>query len=121
LPFAAGSFDCVFTTTVLYLVPQPAVVLAEMARVARPGGTVATLDPSDALTLPAMRQYYRRRSLAPRDARKLLIWARAVAWIRGFTEVDLVRLFAAASLADFTLARRLDGMVWFAKGRAARS
>jgi ubiquinone/menaquinone biosynthesis C-methylase UbiE len=116
LPFPARSFDCVFATTVAYLVPEPAAVLAEMVRVARPGGVVATLDPAETLTLAAMRQYCGSRSLAPRDARKLLIWARAVEWIRGFTEDDLRRLFAAAGLVNTAFEPRLDGMVWFAKG-----
>jgi ubiquinone/menaquinone biosynthesis C-methylase UbiE len=121
LPFPAGSCDCVFATTVVYLVPEAAAVLGEMARVARPGGTVATLDPTDTLTLSAMQEYCRRRALAPRDARKLLIWARAVEWIRGFSEADLRRGFAAAGLVAVTFERRLDGMVWFAKALVPRS
>jgi ubiquinone/menaquinone biosynthesis C-methylase UbiE len=116
LPFPARSFDCVFATTVLYLVPEPAAVLAEMVRVARPGGVVAALDPADTLTRAAIERYCRSRGLAPRDARKLLIWARAVEWIRGFTEDDLRRLFAAAGLVGVTFERRLGEMVWFAKG-----
>jgi SAM-dependent methyltransferase len=42
LPFAVGAFDGVVSGLVLNFVPDPAAAVAEMARVARPGGTVAT-------------------------------------------------------------------------------
>ena len=38
LPFASASFDGVWAVTVLCFVPEPALALAEMARVLRPGG-----------------------------------------------------------------------------------
>ena len=41
----AGSFDLVHTRTLLITVPQPAAVLEEMVRLARPGGWVAGLEP----------------------------------------------------------------------------
>src|SRR5829696_937902 len=41
LPFAVGAFDGVVSGLVLNFVPDPAATVAEMARVARPGGTVA--------------------------------------------------------------------------------
>jgi ubiquinone/menaquinone biosynthesis C-methylase UbiE len=42
LPFAADSFDAAIMALVLVFVPEPAKGLAEMVRVVRPGGTVAT-------------------------------------------------------------------------------
>jgi ubiquinone/menaquinone biosynthesis C-methylase UbiE len=44
LPFDDGSFDVVFSQTVLYHVPAPEKALAEMKRVLRPGGLVALRD-----------------------------------------------------------------------------
>ena len=41
----SGSFDVVHARTLLVTVPQPAEVLAEMARLARPAGWVAGLEP----------------------------------------------------------------------------
>jgi len=41
----SGSFDLVHGRTLLITVPQPAAVLAEMVRLARPGGWVAGLEP----------------------------------------------------------------------------
>jgi ubiquinone/menaquinone biosynthesis C-methylase UbiE len=42
---ASGSFDLVHARTLLVNVPRPAEVVAEMARLARPGGRVAAMEP----------------------------------------------------------------------------
>jgi ubiquinone/menaquinone biosynthesis C-methylase UbiE len=42
---AGGSFDLVHARTLLITVPEPAEVLAELVRLARPGGWVAGLEP----------------------------------------------------------------------------
>lgn len=44
LPFAAASFDTVLLHQVLHFAQNPAAVLAETARVARPGGRIAVVD-----------------------------------------------------------------------------
>ncbi len=50
-----GSFDLVHARTLLVNVPEPAEVLAEMVRLAKPGGWVASLEPDvdSALCHPA--------------------------------------------------------------------
>jgi ubiquinone/menaquinone biosynthesis C-methylase UbiE len=47
----ADSFDLVHTRTLLITVPEPAEVLTEMVRLARPGGWVASLEPDCEHTL----------------------------------------------------------------------
>jgi demethylmenaquinone methyltransferase / 2-methoxy-6-polyprenyl-1,4-benzoquinol methylase len=44
LPFADGSFDALTFTYLLRYVDDPAATLRELARVVKPGGTVATLE-----------------------------------------------------------------------------
>jgi SAM-dependent methyltransferase len=44
LPFPAGCFDVVLAVTVLCFVPDPALAVAEMARVLRPGGVLVLGD-----------------------------------------------------------------------------
>jgi len=44
LPFPAGSFDVVCTARTLHHMARPEVVLAEMTRVLRPGGTMLVVD-----------------------------------------------------------------------------
>jgi ubiquinone/menaquinone biosynthesis C-methylase UbiE len=56
-----GSFDLVHARTLLVNVPEPAEVLAEMVRLAKPGGWVAGLEPDAeyALCYPAHPAYTR--------------------------------------------------------------
>ena len=44
LPFRPGEFDVVCTARTLHHVPRPELVLAEMTRVLRPGGTMLVVD-----------------------------------------------------------------------------
>ncbi len=120
LPFPTGAFDLTLATTVIYFVMQPAAVLAEMARVTRAGGTVASLDPHASMSRAAVREFALKERLAPRDARKLLAWAMAAELNRRFEEKELRSLFAKAGLMDVQLERRLGGMVWFSRGIVAR-
>lgn len=66
LPFPDGSFDAVSFTYLLRYVADPAAAVAELARVLRPGGGMASLDffvPPDALQRLGWRAY--TRSLLP--------------------------------------------------------
>jgi ubiquinone/menaquinone biosynthesis C-methylase UbiE len=62
---AADSFDVVHARTLLVTVPDPAEVLAEMVRLARPGGWVASQEPDVgyALCYPQLPAWDRLRSL----------------------------------------------------------
>jgi ubiquinone/menaquinone biosynthesis C-methylase UbiE len=116
LPFANGSFDCTFATTVIYWVERPEAVLREMARVTRLGGSVATLDPHASMSVASMREFCSAQNLDSQGTRKLLAWARAAELSRRFTEEDLRCLLDSAGLASLQLNRRLGGLVWFARG-----
>lgn len=62
LPFADASFDALTFTYLLRYVADPAATLAELARVVRPGGVVASLEfgvPPPPVWLPAWRLYTR--------------------------------------------------------------
>lgn len=117
-PFVNGSFDLVLATAVLYWVERPEAVLAEMVRLARPGGVVGALDPHASMTVNAMREYCVRHRLSERDSRSLVSWARASEPCVRRTESDLKRFLAGAGLESLILERRMDGMVWFARGTA---
>lgn len=61
----ADSFDLVHARTLLVTIPQPAEVLAEMVRLARPGGWVASQEPDVEFTLcyPPLAAFDRLREL----------------------------------------------------------
>jgi len=86
LPFEDFSFDLVGTIRTLHHVPRPELVLAEMTRVARPGGTLLVVDqiaPVDPLAALAVDRFERARD--PSHTRLL-------------PEIDLRQLFEANSL-----------------------
>ncbi|HZR82377.1 MAG TPA: class I SAM-dependent methyltransferase [Candidatus Binatia bacterium] len=80
LPFRAGTFDAAVCVTVLYheAVREPEAAVRELARVVRPGGIVALLEPG----IPALRRGHDR---VTRTARR-------------FSRDDLRRLVLAADL-----------------------
>jgi ubiquinone/menaquinone biosynthesis C-methylase UbiE len=86
LPFELGSFDLVCTARTLHHVQRPELVLAEMTRVLRPGGTMLVVDqlaPGDPLTAIDLNRFERARD--PSTTRVL-------------ADVDLRGLFDANSL-----------------------
>lgn len=83
LPLGDDSVDAAFANMVLHHAEHPAVMLAEMARVVRPGGTVAICD----------------------EVGHPYEWMRAEhadVWL-GFTEDQVAELFAAAGLQDVSI------------------
>jgi ubiquinone/menaquinone biosynthesis C-methylase UbiE len=117
-PFPDCAFDVVLATTVLHWVERPEAVLREMVRVARPGATVATLDPDSSMNAATMRAYCVRRGFCREDTHKLVAWARSSARSSCRDEAGLRRFLLTAGLQSLVLERRMDGMVWFARGRA---
>jgi SAM-dependent methyltransferase len=64
LPYELGSFDLVCTARTLHHVPRPELVLAEMNRVLRPGGTMLVVDqlaPVDSLAAIELNRFEHAR------------------------------------------------------------
>jgi ubiquinone/menaquinone biosynthesis C-methylase UbiE len=64
LPFERGSFDVVCSARTFHHVPRPELVLAEMNRVLRPGGTMLVVDqlaPGDPLAAIELNRFERAR------------------------------------------------------------
>ena len=118
LPFADSTFDVTFATTVVYFVARPEKVVREMARVTRPEGTLAALDPHASISVGSVRAYSCEMRFSAKDTRKLVAWARAAELNRRFQEQELRDLLARAGWGDVHLERRMGGLVWFARGRA---
>jgi ubiquinone/menaquinone biosynthesis C-methylase UbiE len=86
MPFRAGEFDVVLSARTFHHVPRPELVLAEMNRVLRPGGTMLVVDqlaPVDPLAAIELNRFERARD--PSTSRIL-------------ADVDLRGLFDANSL-----------------------
>ncbi len=64
LPYELGSFDLACTARMLHHVPRPELVLAELNRVLRPGGTMLVVDqlaPIDSLAAIELNRFERAR------------------------------------------------------------
>jgi ubiquinone/menaquinone biosynthesis C-methylase UbiE len=86
LPFESGAFDLVATARTLHHVKRPEVILAEAARVLRPGGAMLVVDqlaPGDPLAAIELNRFERARD--PSTTRVL-------------ADVDLRSLFDANNL-----------------------
>lgn len=96
LPFDDGSFDLAATLRTLHHVARPEVVLAELVRVTRPGGTVFVVDqiaPADPIAALAVDRFERARD--PGHTRLL-------------PEIDLRQLFEANGLVLVRERRRTE-------------
>jgi len=98
LDFARASFDLAGTLRTLHHVPRPELVVAELTRVTRPGGTLLVVDqiaPNDPLAAGELNTFERARD--PTHTRTL-------------ADVDLRQLFESNSLvllkAEFVLEQR---------------
>ncbi|MCX7364527.1 MAG: methyltransferase domain-containing protein [Alphaproteobacteria bacterium] len=110
LPFADASFDCVFSVTVLEECDADR-ALAEMVRVARPGGRVGVIVRS--LDLP---QWW--NVAAPDAIRSKMVVPPQSVGVKGVADASLYRRARAAGLTDLTCFPSLvtldrpDGPIW---------
>lgn len=118
LPFPAGFFHLVTASNLLFFLPDPAKVLREMARLARPGGWVALLNPSERMSIAAAAALADQRGLTGLDRDSLIGWAARAEAHRRWSEADLAALFAAAGLSLQECALKLGpGLARFARGK----
>jgi ubiquinone/menaquinone biosynthesis C-methylase UbiE len=123
LPFASGAFDLVFCRFALVHNRNPAAAIGEMARVARPGGTLLAYDmvhegvwfvpdrPAFARALGAVVRVLRERGAEPNQGLFLAAWMRRA----GLEEVA-ARVIAHHALAtdDLYAAHRDNWIATFA-------
>ena len=100
LPFSAASFDTVLLHQVLHFAQDPALPLAEAARVTRPGGRIAIVDFA-AHTKEELRDRHQhaRLGFSDQQMRELLRGA-------GFTPVDPIALEGAELVVKIWLGTR---------------
>jgi demethylmenaquinone methyltransferase/2-methoxy-6-polyprenyl-1,4-benzoquinol methylase len=108
LPFPSGSFDAVSFTYLLRYVHDPAATLAELSRVLRPGGVLASLD----FFVPQNQAWRAAWWLYTRTALP------AAGWVLGGTEWWRVGRFLGPNISSFYRAWPLERIVeaWSAAG-----
>lgn len=105
LPFPSGTFDLLTATNVLFLLPDALTALHEMARLLRPGGVLACLNPSERMSVSTATALADERDLQGLDRRSLLDWAQRAEAHHRWNEAQTVNLFAEAgfSVREMTL------------------
>lgn len=116
LPFPDASFDVVTLSNLLLHLPEPAVAVAEAARVLRPGGRLALLEPAPAMNRLAMAGYLRGHRYNPSTSQALLAWADAAEITYRHSEDRLSADLRAAGFVIDRRERRMNGlaMLWIA-------
>ncbi len=116
LPFPDNFFDLVTATTVVYLFTDSQKGFGELVRVAKPGGTVATLDPDVSMSPGKMRVFAKSEGLNFKDTAKLVEWSGAALVYYPFSEQRLREQYEKAGLKNIVLKKHMGGMVWFGMG-----
>ncbi len=107
LPYSEHAFDLVTATNVLFLVDEPQAALAEMVRVAKRGGRVAMINPSERMSHEAAAHLADERGLTGIERRSLLGWARTAEERRRFTEAETRRMCADAGCRILEMTTRM--------------
>lgn len=118
LPFPDGSFHLVTASNLLFLLPDPALALGEMARLVREDGWVALLNPSERMGVAVATALADQRGLTGLDRQSLLGWAARAEAHHRWDVADLAELFAAAGLRlQESMLKLGPGLARFARGR----
>ena len=98
LPFPGGMFDLVTASNLLFLLADPRPTLDEMRRVARPGGILALLNPSEYLNQDAAVVLAEAKALQGLARASLLNWAQRAEANHRWTEPEMNNLLLAAGI-----------------------
>ncbi|AUX27559.1 hypothetical protein SOCEGT47_081530 [Sorangium cellulosum] len=116
LPFPEASFDVVTSSNLLLHLPELGPVLAEVARVLRPGGRLGLLEPAAAMNRTAMAAFLRGHRYNPQTSHAMLAWADAAEATYRHTEDRLSAELGGAGFQVDRRERRLNGLalLWIA-------
>lgn len=116
LPFADGAFDAVLATNLLFLLPDPGAGVRELARLARPGGGVAFVNPTDAMSQAAAATFADGRGLTGFGRFSFVNYGRLAETHLRLSLTGWAELAVAAGLIHVRAEPRAGGLVGFVRG-----
>lgn len=117
LPFVAGAFDATVATNLLFLLPDPAAGIAALARVTRPGGLVAFVNPSETMSRAVADAFAVARGLTGFARFSFVNYGRLAEAHHRFSAAHWAALAEAAGLTDVCTETRAGGLVVFLRGK----
>lgn len=117
LPFGSASFDAVLATNLLFVMPDLFGTAHELARVARWGGCVAWLNPSDRLNRETASAFAGDRGLAGFARFSFVNYGRIAESGNRLSGEQWSALAFTVGLRDVQVELRAGGLLVFVKGR----
>jgi ubiquinone/menaquinone biosynthesis C-methylase UbiE len=114
LPFPDQSFNIVFAASLINVVNSPRVVLTEMARVCRKGGTVSVLIPAQSFTSADAKRYVETERLSGFSGAAFTAWHHLA---RKMDVEVLCDIFTECGMENILTEELLGGMAVVISGR----
>lgn len=117
LPYPSDRFDAVTATNVIFLQRNPQAAVQGMARVCRPNGIVAMLNPSPQMSAAAAAAHADRHGLTELNRVSFINWGNVAEQAYRFNVEQIAEMFEAAGLGEIVIETKLGGLALFAKAQ----
>jgi ubiquinone/menaquinone biosynthesis C-methylase UbiE len=117
LPYPLDRFDAVTATNVIFLQRNPQAAVRGMARVCRPHGIVAMLNPSPQMSVAAATAHADRHGLTELNRVSFINWGNVAEQAHRFSAEQITEMFEAAGLSQIAIEAKIDGLALFAKAK----
>jgi ubiquinone/menaquinone biosynthesis C-methylase UbiE len=117
LPYPSDRFDAVTATNVIFLQRNPQAAVQGMARVCKPNGIVAMLNPSPQMSAAAATAYADRHGLTELNRVSFINWGNVAEQAYRFSVEQITEMFEAASLSTTAIEAKIGGLALFAKAQ----
>jgi ubiquinone/menaquinone biosynthesis C-methylase UbiE len=117
LPYAPDRFEVVTATNVIFLQRNPAAALCDMAKVCKPNGLIAMLNPSPQMSVAAATAHADQHQLIDLNRVSFINWGNVAEQSHRFSEAQIVKMFEAVGLSEIVIEAKIGGLALFAKAR----
>ena len=117
LPYDLDRFDAVTATNVIFLQRNPQAAVRGMARVCKPNGIVAMLNPSPQMSVATATAHVDRHGLTELNRVSFINWGNVAEQAHRFSVEQITEMFEAAGLSQIAIEAKIDGLALFAKAK----